>query len=86
MAGGDPTRQGRSPSSDQTGVQLKTDWSLARMRIRRVQRPDIPQIARLCYETVHRVNARDYGLADRPSRPLAWPRTLGGRSVVTTVL
>lgn len=30
------------------------------MLIRRVKRPDIPQIARLYYETVHRVNARDY--------------------------
>jgi len=30
------------------------------MRVRRVRRADIPQIARLYYETVHRVNARDY--------------------------
>ena len=29
------------------------------MQIRPVKRADIPQIACLCYETVHRVNARD---------------------------
>jgi putative acetyltransferase len=33
------------------------------MQIRPVKRADIPQIARLYYETVHRVNARDYGAA-----------------------
>jgi putative acetyltransferase len=38
------------------------------MRIRRVRRADIPQIARLYYETVHRVNARDYG----PKQIQAW--------------
>lgn len=32
------------------------------MRIRLVNRADIPQISRLYYETVHRVNARDYRL------------------------
>jgi putative acetyltransferase len=31
------------------------------MRIRPVKRADVPEIARLCYETVHRVNVRDYG-------------------------
>ncbi len=30
------------------------------MLIRRVKRTDIPQISRLYYETIHRVNARDY--------------------------
>ena len=30
------------------------------MFIRRVKRTDIPQISKLYYETVHRVNARDY--------------------------
>ncbi len=30
------------------------------MRVRRVRRADIPQIARHYYEAVHRVNARDY--------------------------
>jgi hypothetical protein len=30
------------------------------MQTRRVKRADIPQIARLYFETVHRVNARDY--------------------------
>ena len=29
------------------------------MQIRPVKRADIPQISRLYYETVHRVNARD---------------------------
>lgn len=29
------------------------------MLIRRVKRSDIPQISRLYYETIHRVNARD---------------------------
>jgi GNAT superfamily N-acetyltransferase len=38
------------------------------MRIRRVKRTDIPQIAQLYYETVHRVNARDYS----PDRVRAW--------------
>jgi putative acetyltransferase len=38
------------------------------MRIRRVKRADIPQIARLYYETVHRVNARDYS----PGQIQAW--------------
>jgi putative acetyltransferase len=38
------------------------------MRIRRVKRADIPQIARLYYETAHRVNARDYG----PEQIRAW--------------
>jgi putative acetyltransferase len=38
------------------------------MRIRRVRRTDIPQIARIYYETVHRVNARDYG----PEQIRAW--------------
>lgn len=38
------------------------------MRIRRVARGDVPQIARLYYETVHRVNARDYG----PEQIRAW--------------
>jgi putative acetyltransferase len=38
------------------------------MRIRRVRRGDIPQIARLYYETVHRVNARDYS----PEQIRAW--------------
>jgi putative acetyltransferase len=30
------------------------------MQVRPVKRADVPQIARLYYETVHRVNARDY--------------------------
>jgi hypothetical protein len=30
------------------------------MRIRRIRRTDIPQIARLYYETMRRVNAGDY--------------------------
>ena len=38
------------------------------MRIRPVKRADIPQIARLYFETVHRVNARDY----RPEEIRAW--------------
>ena len=38
------------------------------MRIRRVGRTDIPQIAQLYYETVHRVNARDYS----PGQIRAW--------------
>jgi putative acetyltransferase len=38
------------------------------MRLRRVRRADIPQIARLYYETVRRVNARDYG----PEQIEAW--------------
>ena len=38
------------------------------MQIRPVKRADIPQIARLYYETVHRVNARDYG----PEQIRAW--------------
>jgi putative acetyltransferase len=38
------------------------------MRIRPVKRADIPQIARLYFETVHRVNARDYG----PEQIEAW--------------
>ncbi len=38
------------------------------MRIRLVRRPDIPQIARLYHETVHRVNARDYS----PEQIRAW--------------
>ena len=38
------------------------------MGIRRVRRAAIPQIARLYYETVHRVNARDYG----PEQIRAW--------------
>lgn len=38
------------------------------MRIRPARGSDIPQIARLYYETVHRVNARDYG----PAQIRAW--------------
>jgi putative acetyltransferase len=38
------------------------------MRIRRVKRADIPQIARLYYETVRRLNARDYS----PEQIRAW--------------
>jgi len=38
------------------------------MHIRRVRRSDVPQISRLYYETVHRVNARDYG----PEQIEAW--------------
>ena len=38
------------------------------MRIRPVQRKDIPRIARLYYETVQRVNALDYG----PGQIRAW--------------
>jgi putative acetyltransferase len=38
------------------------------MRIRPVKRADIPQIAHLYFETVHRVNARDYG----PDQIEAW--------------
>ena len=38
------------------------------MRIRPVKRADIPQIACLYYETVHRANARDYG----PEQIRAW--------------
>lgn len=38
------------------------------MRIRRVRRTDIPQISRLCYETVHRVNALDHS----PGQVRAW--------------
>lgn len=38
------------------------------MRIRRVRRSDVPQISRLYYETIHRVNARDYG----PEQIEAW--------------
>ena len=38
------------------------------MRIRRVRRADIPQIARRYYETVHRVNARDCS----PQQIRAW--------------
>jgi putative acetyltransferase len=38
------------------------------MRIRPVKRADIPQIARLYYETVHRLNARDYS----PEQIEAW--------------
>jgi putative acetyltransferase len=38
------------------------------MQIRPVKRADVPQIARLYYETVHRVNARDYG----PEQIAAW--------------
>ena len=33
---------------------------MAIMLIRRVKRTDMPQIARLYYETIHRVNSRDY--------------------------
>lgn len=38
------------------------------MRIRRVKRTDIPQISRLCFETVRRVNARDCS----PEQIRAW--------------
>lgn len=38
------------------------------MLIRRVKRTDIPHISRLYYETVHRVNARDY----TPEQIHAW--------------
>jgi putative acetyltransferase len=38
------------------------------MRIRNVKRADVPQIARLYYETVRRVNARDYS----PGQIQAW--------------
>jgi len=38
------------------------------MRIRRVRRNDIPQISRLYYETIHRVNSRDYS----PEQIRAW--------------
>jgi putative acetyltransferase len=38
------------------------------MRIRPVRRTDIPRIARLYYETVHRVNALDYS----PGQIRAW--------------
>ena len=38
------------------------------MGIRRVRRADIPHISRLYYETVHRVNARDYS----PEQIRAW--------------
>jgi putative acetyltransferase len=38
------------------------------MQTRRVKRADIPQIARLYFETVHRVNARDYS----PEQIRAW--------------
>jgi putative acetyltransferase len=38
------------------------------MQIRLVKRADVPEIARLYYETVHRVNARDYG----PEQIAAW--------------
>jgi putative acetyltransferase len=38
------------------------------MGIRRVRRADIPQISHLYYETVHRVNARDYS----PEQIWAW--------------
>ena len=37
-------------------------------RIRRCRRADIPQIARLYYDTVHNVNARDYS----PRQNTAW--------------
>lgn len=33
-----------------------------------MRRGDVPQIARLCYDTVHRINARDY----RPEQIRAW--------------
>ncbi|MEA3274210.1 MAG: GNAT family N-acetyltransferase [Pseudomonadota bacterium] len=38
------------------------------MHIRRVRSADAPQIARLYYETIHRVNARDYS----PEQIRAW--------------
>jgi putative acetyltransferase len=38
------------------------------MRIRPVKRADVPEISRLYYETVHRVNARDYA----PDQITAW--------------
>jgi putative acetyltransferase len=38
------------------------------MRIRLVKRADVPEIARLYYETLHRVNARDYS----PEQIAAW--------------
>jgi len=38
------------------------------MRVRPVKRADIPQISRLYYETVHRVNAQDYD----PAQIQAW--------------
>jgi putative acetyltransferase len=38
------------------------------MPIRDVKRADVPQIARLYYETVRRVNARDYS----PEQIQAW--------------
>ena len=38
------------------------------MQIRPVKRADIPQIARLYFETVHRINASDYG----PEQIGAW--------------
>jgi putative acetyltransferase len=38
------------------------------MRIRPVKPADAPEIARLYYETVHRVNARDYA----PEQIAAW--------------
>lgn len=52
------------------------------MRIRRARRADIPQISRLYYETVHRVNARDYSpgqiraWAPRPYPDAFWQRRL----------
>jgi len=38
------------------------------IRIRKVKREDVAQISRLYYETVHRVNARDYS----PEQIHAW--------------
>jgi L-amino acid N-acyltransferase YncA len=58
------------------------------MRIRRVRRPDIPQIARLYYDTVHRVNARDYspeqirGWAPRVYPDAFWQRRFRRYEVV----
>ena len=44
------------------------------MQIRPVKRTDIPQIARLYFETVHRVNARDYSLEQiRAWAPRVYP-------------
>jgi len=44
------------------------------MLIRRVNRNDIPHISRLYYETIHRVNARDYNAAQlRAWAPRIYP-------------
>ncbi len=50
------------------------------MLIRRVKRTDIPQISRLYYETVHRVNARDYTAEQiRAWAPRIYPDTFWQR-------